>query len=231
MQLTARLTPLRHAVAAPDACTLVQIRPDGKENRIAMPALKEGGYGATFTPVADFNYRVETGADSSPSYSMETVQPVDLAADSPEITAKPPVYAENTVDAEITDGLVDVIVLQHGTVRFDCKFTRPATSAFLEWTPTEVKPEKIAAEPTPHQMTLTPDRTGGSVTLTAAVPGKYSLHLCAEHGVPTDFPARDLIVKSDEAPQFKKVVVKEELKAVLPYDRVPLEFTAGDDVA
>ncbi len=89
-----------------DACTLVQIRPDGKENQVtAMPALH--GWRATFTPVADFNYRVETGADSSPSYSMETVQLVDLAADSPEreITAKPPVYAENTVDAEITDGL------------------------------------------------------------------------------------------------------------------------------
>ena len=141
--LTAHLTPLRHAVAAPDACTLVQIAADGKQNRVAMPVVKEGGYSATFTPVADFSYRVEAGPDSSPTYSIETVQPVDLAADSPEITTKPPVYAENTVDAEIIDGLVDVTVLQNGTVRFDCKFTRPAASAFLEWTPAEVKPEKI----------------------------------------------------------------------------------------
>jgi hypothetical protein len=231
LTLNAHLTPLRHAVTAPDACTLVQIGADGKENRIAMPAVKEGGYSATFTPVADFSYRVEAGSDSSPSFPIETVQPVDLAADSPEITTKPPVYAENTVDAEIADGLVDVTVLQHGTVRFDCKFTRPAASAILEWTPTDVKPEKLVAEATPIEMALSPDRTAGFVTIPATVSGKYSLHLRAEHGVPTDFPARDLIVKLDEAPQFKSVVAKAELKAVLPYDRVPLEFTAADDVA
>ena len=222
---------MRHAVAAPDACTLVQIAPDGKENRIAMPTLKEGGYGATFTPVADFRYRVETGPDASPTYAMETIQPVDLAADSPEITTKPPVYAENTVDADIVDGLVDVTVLQHGTVRFDCKFTRPAASAFLEWTPTEVKPETITVETTPVEMTLSPDHTTAAVILPAAASGKYSLQLRAERGVPTDFPSRDLIVKEDKAPEFKKVVAKEELKAVLPYDHVPLEFTAADDVA
>ena len=231
LQLVAHLTALRHAVAAPDACTLVQIGADGKENRVAMPALKEGGYGATFTPVADFHYRVETGPDSSPSYSIATVQPVDLAADSPEITSKPPIYAENTVDAEIANGLVDVTVLQHGMVRFDCKFTRPAVSAFLEWKPEEVKPEKLAAAPTPLEMTLSPDRTAGFVTIKAVLSGKYSLHIRAEHGVPTDFPARDLIVKVDEAPQFKTVVAKEEQRAVLPYDRVPVEFTAVDDVA
>jgi hypothetical protein len=231
LQVIAHLTPLRHAVTAPDACTLVQIGADGKENRVAMPALKEGGYGATFTPVADFSYRVETGPDSSPSYSIETVQPVDLAADSPEITTKPPVYAENTVDAEIVNGLVDVTVLQHGTVRIDCKFTRPAASAFLEWKPEEVKPEKLAVEPTPVALALSPDRTTGSVTIPALLSGKYSLHVRAERGVLTDFPARDLIVKLDEAPQFKTLVAKEELRAVLPYDRVPLEFTAADDVA
>ncbi len=232
LTLTARLTPMRHAVAAPDACTLVQIAPDGKENRIAMPALKEGGYGATFTPVADFRYRVETTVPT-PARPMRWRRSSlwTLRADSPEITTKPPVYAENTVDADIVDGLVDVTVLQHGTVRFDCKFTRPAASAFLEWTPTEVKPETITVETTPVEMTLSPDHTTAAVILPAAASGKYSLHLRAERGVPTDFPARDLIVKEDKAPEFKKVVAKEELKAVLPYDHVPLEFTAADDVA
>ena len=228
--LTAHLTPMRHAVTVPDACTLVQISPNGEQIPIPMPAAKDGGYSATFTPVADFNYRVETGPDASPTYAIETIQPVDLAADSPEITTKPPVYAENTVDQDIIDGLVDVTILQHGTVRFDCKFTRPAASAFLEWTPTELKPEKIAVA-TPVPMALSPDHTSGSVTLPAVVSGKYSLHLRAERGIATDFPAHDVIVKLDEAPRFKSVVVKEALKAVLPYDHVPLEFTAADDVA
>ena len=51
---------------------------------------------------------------------------MDLAANSPEITTRPPAYAEDTVDSDILDGLADMTLLQNGTVRFDCKFTRPA---------------------------------------------------------------------------------------------------------
>ena len=65
----------------------------------------------------------------------------------------------------------------------------------------------------------------------AAVSGKYSLHMRAEHEIATDFPEHDVIVKPDEPPQFKKVAGKDELKVVLPYDKIPLEFKVGDDVA
>src|SRR4029077_11000983 len=65
----------------------------------------------------------------------------------------------------------------------------------------------------------------------AAASGKYSLHLRAEHEIATDFPERDVIVTPDAPPQFKKVAGKDELKVVLPYDKIPLEFMVGDDVA
>ena len=196
-----------------------------------MPALKEGGYGATFTPVADFSYRVETGPDSSPTYSIETVQPVDLAADSPEITTKPPVYAENTVDQEITrrPGGRDRTSERHGSLRLQVHAARRVRFSGMDADRDEAGEGRRRADAACNRA-----QPGSHVRLRrvpAAASGKYSLHLRAEHGVPTDFPARDLIVKPDEAPRFKKVVVKEELKAVLPYDRVPLEFTAADDVA
>ena len=208
LTLTAHLTPIRHAVKAPNVCTLVQIAADGKQTTTPMPADKEGGYGAIVTPGADFSYRVEAGPDASPLYPVETVQPVDLAADYPEITAKPPAYAEDTVESQITDGLVDVTILQNGSVRFDCKFTRPAVSAFLDWTTpekTEKDGAKIAAVTTTHAIPLAADRQTGSVTLPAVESGKYALRLVAEHGVETPFPAHDVIVKPDTAPEFKQV--------------------------
>lgn len=237
LTLTAHLTPIRHAVRAPDVCTLVQIAADGKQTTTPMPADKEGGYSAIVTPGADFSYRVETGPDASPLYPVETVQPVDIAADYPEITAKPPAYAEDTVESQITDGLVDLTILQNGTVRFDCKFTRPAVAAFLDWTTpekTEKDGAKVAAVTTTHAIPLAADRQTGSVTLPAVESGKYALRLVAEHGVETPFPAHDVIVKPDTAPEFKQVGkggIAAPLRAVLPYDKVPLEFGVTDDVA
>jgi hypothetical protein len=266
LTLTAHLTPRRH-VAAPDACTLVQIASNGKETRSAMPADKHGGYSATITPVADFRYRVEAGPDASATYPIETVQLVELGANSPEITAKPPPYAEDTVDAAIEDGLVDVSVLQNGTLRFDCTFTRPAVAAYLDWTPTTAaaKPNELAnnndvhivncdavtksnegvvSDPAAvaaavraargtvsHELTLGPDRQTGTITLPAVASGKYQLRLVAEHGLENTSPEHAVVVTPDLPPQFTKTPAKQELKAVLPYDRVPLEFAVGDDVA
>ncbi len=237
LTLTAHLTPMRHAVKRPDVCTLIQVGADGKETRTPMPADKDGGYSAIVTPGADFSYRVETGPDASPLYPVETVLPVDLAADYPEITAKPPAYAEDTVESQITDGLLDVTILQNGTVRFDCKFTRPAVAAFLDWTaPEKVEKDgkKIGAKTTTHAVPLAADRLTGSVALPAVETGKYALRLVAEHGIETPFPAHDVIVKPDAAPEFKQVAkggIVAPLRAVLPYDKVPLEFGVADDVA
>ncbi len=86
LTLTARLTQVRH-VAAPFACTLVQVAADGKETRTPMPRQGErfgvSTYSATITPAADFTYRIEAGRDASDMYPIETIQPVDLAAQQP----------------------------------------------------------------------------------------------------------------------------------------------------
>ena len=86
LTLTARLTQVRH-VAAPFACTLVQVAADGKETRTPMPRQGErfgvSTYSATITPAADFTYRIEAGRDASDMYPIETIQPVDIGAQQP----------------------------------------------------------------------------------------------------------------------------------------------------
>ena len=82
------------------------------------------------------------------------------------------------------------------------------------------------------------------MTLPAVDSGKYGLRLVAEHGVETPFPAHDVTVKPDQPPEVKPPdggrrpqVDRAGLRRasatqrVLPYDRVPLEFSATDDVA
>jgi hypothetical protein len=206
LTLTAHVTQRRH-VALPDACTLVQITADGRETRTAMAPVKAGDYQAAVTPTADFHFRVEAGPDSSPAYAVQTIQPVDLAADSPEITTTPPDYAKETVETDVADGLVDATVLQNGAVRFDCKFTRAAEHAYLEWTARKSHSEKDgAATPvrtTIHELTLGPDRRAGALTLQAPVSGQYRLRLVAERGIETVFPEHVVTVTPDQPPAIR----------------------------
>ena len=214
--LTARLRQVRH-VAAPFACTLVQVAADGKETRTPMPQRGDRNgvftYSATVTPAADFRYRVEASPDSSPDYAIETIQPVDLAADSPEITTRPPAYAADTVDSDVADGLVDATLLQNGTVQFDCKFTRPAVAAYLDWTTPEGTIQKDgvkALAPTTTRLELGPDGTTGTATLPVVASGKYRLRLVAERGIETAFPEHGVAVKPDLPPEVKKFAGRDE---------------------
>ena len=195
---------------------------------------------------------------------------MDLAADSPEITTRPPAYAADTVDSDVADGLVDATLLQNGTVQFDCKFTRPAVAAYLDWTTPEGTIQKDgvkALAPTTTRLELGPDGTTGTATLPVVASGKYRLRLVAERGIETAFPEHGVTVKPDLPPEVKKFAGRDdralatlgagaagvlgaslgqgpllaasdllrgrsdEIKEVLPYDHVPLEFTATDDVA
>ncbi len=165
---------------------------------------------------------------------------------------------------------MDASLLQNGTVQFDCKFTRPAAHAYLDWTAPEGIVEKDGTKAPAlkaAELQLGDDRTTGTVTLPVTVSGKYRLRLVAERDIETVFPEHRITVTPDMPPEVKKFVGqddraeatvaagaagvlgsplgqgpvlaasallrerREEAKEVLPYDRVPLEFTATDDVA
>src|SRR5205823_13450412 len=60
--------------------------------------------------------------------------------------------------------------------------------------------------------------------------GSYRLVLAAVHNIPTERDGGTLTVKPDQPPAVLKFSGKEELQAVLAYDRLPLELTAADDI-
>jgi hypothetical protein len=232
LTLTAHLEPLRRSAVLPTACTLVRINASGEETRTAMPA-DGAAYAATVTPTEDFDYRVEAGADSLGVYRVTTVPPVELAADSPTIMASPPAYARATVEETAEIGLAPVSGLRHGTARLDCRFNRPAVAAYLDWTPAPpaAKDDKAAAAKTERlSMQLAADRRGAEMTLPLDVSGTYRLILEADHGVLTELPERPVVVRDDLAPKIR-FEGKDERRGVLPYDDIPMPFTATDDVA
>ena len=112
---------------------------------------------------------------------------MDLAADYPEITAKPPAYAEDTVESgnHRRPRGRDHPPERHGSLRLQVHPARRGRLPRLD-ADRKVKAEKIAAETTPHANPARPDRLTGSVTLPAVASGKYGLRLVAEHGIATD---------------------------------------------
>jgi hypothetical protein len=66
--------------------------------------------------------------------------------------------------------------------------------------------------------------------MTAASEGTFKLVLEAEHGIRTELDPHLLVVKIDQPPAFVKVAGNEELKAVQPYETLPLEIQLADDV-
>jgi hypothetical protein len=169
-------------------------------------------------------YRIElTPGDA---IGVTAVAPVELVAESPAITVTPPAYARAAQDEETFHGLVDLSPLQHSSLRFNFRFTRPAVAAYLEWIADD-KSGKVAS----HPLTLSENRQAASFTMPAETDGKYRVVLEAEHGIRTVLPGGAVRVRPDQPPAVVKFTGKEDMRAVLPYERVPFEIEATDDIA
>jgi hypothetical protein len=234
LTLAAHLTPRDTKVVLPPAATLVATDLAGKETRHPMEADGAGSFTLSFKVPGDLTYRVEAGVASSETYSLTAVIPVELAADSPTITITPPAYARAAIDTETFHGLVDLSALQHSDLCFDFRFNRPAVAARLEWTTQEIRETRDGTKTVPHVtshvLPLREEGLAASWTLPAKVHGSYRLVLEAEHGILTEREGGTLTVRPDLAPAFLKFNGKEDLRAVLAYDRLPLEVRLGDDI-
>jgi hypothetical protein len=228
LAVTAHLVPRKRNVALPGSATLVLTDADGNATRRPMVVERQDEFALKVDRVAgDFTYRVEAGEATSKSHQVTAVEPVELAAESPTITVTPPEYAKGTIPTQTLHGMQDLSALQYSRVAFDFRFTRPAVAGVVEWKPSKEKADVLGMT---FPVELTPDRLGGRVELPVAVGASFRLVLKAEHDIATELDPRALAVQVDQPPVFTKVALTEELKAVLPYDRVPIEFTAADDV-
>jgi hypothetical protein len=229
LTVTVRIVPRKDNAVLPTACTLVVTDGAGNVSRRPMLVERPDQFALKLDRVpGDLGYRVEAGEVTSPDYLVSAVEPVELAAGSPTIAVTPPPYARATIALQTLHGLQDISSLQYSRIRFAFRFARPAQSAAFTWTPAAGKGEKAAAVTTP--LDLAADRRGATLDLPADGNGTYRLVLKAEHDITSELDPRTLAVQVDQPPALTKVVVPGEVKFVQPYDRVPLELTAADDV-
>jgi hypothetical protein len=132
LTLTARVLPTvaRKDEPLPATATLTVTDAEGKTERLRMIVDRQDAFSRTIDRLAgSLTYRVEAGIAVSDDFTVTAVEPVELAAGSPTVTVTPPEYARKTVETQTASGPTDLTVLQHGTLAFDLKFSRPAVSA------------------------------------------------------------------------------------------------------
>jgi hypothetical protein len=225
--LSAHVAPRNDKIVVPDAATLVVAESDGRETRLPMMRAKNGDFTFAFKVSEDVFYRIEAGEVVSDSYQVTAIAPVELAADSPRITITPPTYARSVKEEETFQGLVDLSALQHSEIRFDFRFSRPAAAAYLEMIPnSQGSAENVA----PQALPLSADRQAATLSFKALNGGKYRLILEAEHAIRTELPGGVIHVQPDRPPSVTRFAGTEQPRSVLPYDRIPLEIEAGDDI-
>lgn len=234
LTLTAHLVQHNPLVPLPNTANLLVTDSSGKETRQPMEKDQDGAFKLDFKVLGDFRYRVEAGMATSDTHTVTAITPVELAADSPTLVVTPPAYARAAIDVETFHGLVDLSALQHSEVRFDLRFTRPAVKARLEWITQEIKSGPEGTKTTPkvasHELPLVKGDQAATFTLPAAQTGQYRLVLEAEHGITTERDGATITARPDLPPAVLKFSGKEDLRAVLPYDRLPFELKVSDDV-
>lgn len=182
--------------------------------------------------------RAEAASESAAIEPEPVIVPVELAADSPTITIIPPAYARAVKETETYHGLVDLAVFQYSEIRFDFRFTRPAAAAYLVFSRDL---EGSAADPLPSRsrlnddsarrpLTLSEDRQAASFTMTVLEEGKYRLILEAENNIRTELPGGIIRITPDRPPSVRRFSGPKKTRGLLPYERLPLEIEADDDI-
>jgi hypothetical protein len=221
--------PRSSRVRLPASASIVLIDADGTETSQRMRVERSDAFSFPLSVSADSRYRIEARATAgdalaaSATFQVTAVMPVELATDSPAITVTPPAYARATRDEETVSGLVDLIALQGSLVRFDVRFTRPAVSARLEWAGADTKTSD-------YPLVLSDEGRAAELSLPALATGSYRLILEAEYGIRTQLDGGTLTVKPDLPPSVITFTGRDDLKAVTPYDKIPLECKLADDV-
>jgi hypothetical protein len=230
LALTATIHPKKDGVALPESSTLVITDESGQATRLRMLADRADTFSLKLDRVAgSFTYRIEAGDAVGESFHVTAVEPVELAADSPDIKVTPPEYARKSLETETLHVGVDFSALQYSHAVFDLRFTRPAVAAYVEWTPEPLR-KGMLKETQRLPVELIGDATAGRVELPVRGAGTYRLVMEAEHGIRTELEPRSVAARPDQPPAFTKVTGSDELKTVLPYDRIPLEIGVADDI-
>ncbi|MFQ3593938.1 MAG: hypothetical protein SNJ82_12225, partial [Gemmataceae bacterium] len=133
LSVQATLQPRDEFVRRPKQVTLVFTPTTGVPLRTPMVPHNEDNhtYRATFLVSGSGEYCIEAGNTVSESFTVRTIEPVELLPESPQIVITPPAYAQATIDPVTVGGLGDLNVLRGSQLEFLFQFTRPAVKAAL----------------------------------------------------------------------------------------------------
>jgi hypothetical protein len=178
----------------------------------------------------DLWFHVKAGRSESGVCHITAVEPVELHAESPQVTITAPAYANPEVHPKQTVPPLsaDLSAFEFGDVRFDCRFTRPAAAARLEVT--RHRDGDGAARPGESwglPLALEGDRTRAVFVVPSLSQGVYDLRLTleAEHGITTVHELRTLTVRADKPPVF---VTKPDVAGLKPVEARP-DWQIGAD--
>lgn len=226
VNIQAELLAIRDGAVPPQSVTLVRLPRDGPSDRRRMPvAQRAGRFSLSLDgPVEDFRYCVESGDLRSSEYSVRVVAPIELGTTG--TMAIPPEYARSAVSPVTRESLNNLEIVQHGRVRWTCRFDRRPVAAAVIW-------RDIASQAeTRLPMALADDGLTGAAELRVAASGTYRLVAEAEHGIATSTPDYTVAAIVDRPPEFRRVVgFGESLREVGINDVLPLQLVVGDDIA
>lgn len=212
---------------APDTATLVFRDTFGApEQRLPMTAGGTGAFHVTRPEVPnDFEYRVQIGSAASEWFRVTALDAVELAEET-RVEIVSPAYtgrAKATRDFGPLDN-----VLEHSDITLRLKFTRPASSAHLDWQPNGDAKSFLPA------LDLSPDRRSATATFRALHSGVLRLALVNEVDGKKlrTVTAIDVRVTPDKPPWFEQVSgVSPRPRTACPGARVRIDFVARDDLS
>ena len=227
--LSAHTRLLRSDASLPGGTTLVLDDGEGNIRRERMTPDAADAFSFKFDKLpGSFAYHVEADGIQSDTHHIRGIVPVELAGDSPTITITPPEYAQANEAVQVVNGLNELKALQYSQVAFEFRFSRPAVAATLHWVPKRGD-HKNAAEPQAIKLELTEDGLGARAVVSAVSDATYRISLEAEDGIRTEPDDRPVAVQIDKPPKFVKVVVPDDARTVLPYEKVPIDASFADD--
>ncbi|HYT93104.1 MAG TPA: hypothetical protein VEL76_30580, partial [Gemmataceae bacterium] len=163
----------------------------------------------------DLPFHIEVGEARSDTYKITAVEPVELVASSPTLTIDAPAYASKAVHPTQTLAPGSTpFAYEYGSIRLDCRFTRPAMRASLEIAPrSQDGRTTFLGASWRLPMPLQGDRQQASYEMPALHRGVYDVRLIleAEYGITTVHNIEALTIQHDEPPAFTR---KPELAGV-----------------
>lgn len=209
LTIAAHLTaPNLYTIALPTSAIL-QWWTDGRgqPQRTPMQSDQLGVFYARLDAVTEpIEYCIEVGTLKSPTHRIRVADPIDAVAPGPSVTIQPPAYAAARQAIVQREGFVDVSALQHSTLQYRLRLTRPAATARLEWLPrTTSSAEAVSESPSRLPVSLDEDRQSLRFDWPLVGDGTLRLVVESDEGVRSDFPRLKLTAIPDRPPEFIQV--------------------------